>query len=73
MRRWDRLVDAYMEEHRARGVCAQTAAYAIARLTRWGIDFQRANRRREDAQSQRRWQLVGPCATQAASRAGASL
>ena len=36
MRRWDRLVDAYMEEYRARGVGAATVALTAARLTRWG-------------------------------------
>ena len=32
MRRWDRLVDSYMEEYRARGVSSQTIAYTEARL-----------------------------------------
>lgn len=36
MRRWDRLVDAYMEEYRARGTCEATVAHTAARLTRWG-------------------------------------
>ena len=36
MRRWDRLVDSYMEEYRARGVSPQTIAYTEARLNRWG-------------------------------------
>lgn len=36
MRRWDRLVDAYIEEYRARGFSAQTVEYTNARLERWG-------------------------------------
>jgi hypothetical protein len=36
MRRWDRLVDSYMEEYRARGVSSQTIAYTEARLSKWG-------------------------------------
>jgi site-specific recombinase XerD len=36
MRRWDRLVDSYMEAYRARGVAAGTAAYTEARLDAWG-------------------------------------
>ena len=36
MRRWDRLVDAYVEEYRARGVSQQSVAYTQARLDRWG-------------------------------------
>jgi site-specific recombinase XerD len=36
MRRWDRLVDAYMEEYCGRGICEATVAHTAARLTRWG-------------------------------------
>ena len=36
MRRWDRLVDAYIEEYRVRGICEATVAHTAARLTRWG-------------------------------------
>lgn len=36
MRRWDRLVDSYVEEYRARGVSPQSVAYTEARLNRWG-------------------------------------
>src|SRR5215468_9959075 len=36
MRRWDRLVDAYVGEYRARGVSAQSVAYTQSRLDRWG-------------------------------------
>ena len=36
MRRWDRLVEAYMEEYRARGTCEATVAHTAARLMRWG-------------------------------------
>ena len=36
MRRWDRLLDAYIEEYRARGVCTQSVAFTAARLDRWG-------------------------------------
>jgi hypothetical protein len=35
MRRWDRLVDAYVEEFRARGVSAQSVVYTQSRLDRW--------------------------------------
>lgn len=36
MRRWDRLVDSYIEEYRARGVSAASVAMNTARLDRWG-------------------------------------
>lgn len=36
MRRWDRLVDSYLEEYRARGVSPQSVAYTQSRLDRWG-------------------------------------
>jgi site-specific recombinase XerD len=36
MRRWDRWVDSYVEEYRARGISEATVAAAVARLDRWG-------------------------------------
>lgn len=36
MRRWDRLLDAYVEEYRARGVSRESVTYTQARLDRWG-------------------------------------
>lgn len=36
MRRWDRLLDSYVEEYRARGICAETVDHTQARLERWG-------------------------------------
>jgi hypothetical protein len=36
MRRWDRLLDSYVEEYRARGVSPESVAYVEARLNRWG-------------------------------------
>jgi hypothetical protein len=36
MRRWDRMVDAYLEEYRTRGTCDATVAHTAARLARWG-------------------------------------
>ncbi len=36
MRRWDRLLDSYMEEYRARGLSPQSVAHTAARLDRWG-------------------------------------
>ena len=36
MRRWDRLLDTYMDEYRARGVSEATVAYTESRLERWG-------------------------------------
>src|ERR1700679_3774792 len=36
MRRWDRLVDLYMDEYRARGLCRASVAYTEGRLDRWG-------------------------------------
>jgi site-specific recombinase XerD len=36
MRRWDRLVDAYIEEYRARGINPATVAHTAAALDRWG-------------------------------------
>jgi len=36
MRRWDRLLDSYLEEYRAKGVSPQTIAYTEALLNRWG-------------------------------------
>ena len=37
MRRWDRLLDSYIEEYRARGVSAESVAMNTARLERWGL------------------------------------
>jgi hypothetical protein len=36
MRRWDRLLELYVEEYRARGVSPQSVGYTQARLDRWG-------------------------------------
>lgn len=36
MRRWDRLVDSYMDEYRARGVSEASVAHTESRLERWG-------------------------------------
>jgi len=36
MRRWDRLVDAYIEEYAARGICTASVAHTEARLRQWG-------------------------------------
>jgi site-specific recombinase XerD len=36
MRRWDRLVDGYIEEYRARGINPATVAHTAAALDRWG-------------------------------------
>lgn len=36
MRRWDRLVDAYIKEYRDRGTCEATVAHTASRLGRWG-------------------------------------
>jgi site-specific recombinase XerD len=36
MRRWDRLVDSYIEEYRARGIGQATIDSTAARLDRWG-------------------------------------
>lgn len=36
MRRWDRLVDSYIEEYRARGIGEATVAATAGRLDRWG-------------------------------------
>ncbi len=36
MRRWDRLVDQYIDEYRARGVCQERVAATESRLHRWG-------------------------------------
>ena len=36
MRRWDRLLDSYLEEYPARGISPQSVAYTEARLNRWG-------------------------------------
>jgi site-specific recombinase XerD len=36
MRRWDRLVDSYIEEYRARGIGQATIEHTAARLDRWG-------------------------------------
>ncbi|HXC95398.1 MAG TPA: tyrosine-type recombinase/integrase [Edaphobacter sp.] len=36
MRRWDRLLDIYMEEYRARGVSEGTIGHTESRLERWG-------------------------------------
>jgi integrase/recombinase XerD len=36
MRRWDRLVDGYIEEYRARGISPARVAHTAATLDRWG-------------------------------------
>lgn len=36
MRRWDRLVDAYIEECRARGICPASVAHTESKLRQWG-------------------------------------
>lgn len=36
MRRWDRLVERYIEEYGARGISAATVAHTQSRLERWG-------------------------------------
>lgn len=36
MRRWDRLLDLYMDEYRARGLSRATVACTESRLERWG-------------------------------------
>lgn len=36
MRRWDRLVDLYIEQYRARGICDATVGHVGSRLERWG-------------------------------------
>lgn len=36
MRRWDRFVDGYIEEYRARGINPATVAHTAAALDRWG-------------------------------------
>ena len=36
MRRWDRLVDGYIEEYRARGICLATVAHTESKLRHWG-------------------------------------
>lgn len=41
MRRWDRLVDSYLEEYRARGVSGASVGHTEARLSRWGTWLKR--------------------------------
>lgn len=36
MRRWDRLVDSYMDEYRARGISQDSVAATESRLHKWG-------------------------------------
>jgi integrase/recombinase XerC len=36
MRRWDRLLDSYIEEYRARGISEESVRMNAARLQRWG-------------------------------------
>ena len=36
MRRWDRLLDSYIEEYAARGVCKESVGMNRARIERWG-------------------------------------
>lgn len=36
MKRWDRLVELYIEEYRARGVSPESVSFTQARLERWG-------------------------------------
>jgi site-specific recombinase XerD len=37
MRRWDRLVDAYIDEYRARGISDAVVSNTAARLAAWGV------------------------------------
>ena len=37
MRRWDRLVDAYIDEYRARGVSDAVVSHTASRLAAWGV------------------------------------
>jgi len=37
MRRWDRLVDSYLEEYRARGVSDAVVSHTASRLAAWGV------------------------------------
>ncbi len=55
MRRWDRLIDGYVAEYRARGIGAATVSHTRAGLERWGrwlkpapAAVDRADRRRAD-------------------------
>lgn len=36
MRRWDRLVEGYVQEYRGRGTCEATVLHTASRLARWG-------------------------------------
>ena len=36
MRRWDRFLDSYMEQYRARGICEATVQHTRSRLEQWG-------------------------------------
>jgi len=36
MRRWDRLLDSYIEQYAARGVSKESVAMNRARIERWG-------------------------------------
>jgi site-specific recombinase XerD len=36
MRRWDRLVDGYVDECRARGICPASVAHTESKLRQWG-------------------------------------
>jgi hypothetical protein len=65
MRRWDRLVDSYMEEYRARGVISQTIAYTEARLNKWGrwLKGQRPRIGIEDIDAEMLTQYIGKSAS----------
>jgi len=65
MRKWDRLVDSYIEDYRARGVSRESVALNSARLDRWGRWLKRRRPRvaieRIDAESITRY--IENCST----------
>ena len=45
MRRWDRFLDSYMEQYRARGICEATVQHTRAKLEQWGGWMKQRRRR----------------------------
>lgn len=72
MRRWDRLVETYVEGYRARGVCEATVAHTESRLMHWG-NWLKSRRPRPQLESIEAQMHVDYLTSQSAFRAKATV
>jgi len=65
MRRWDQLLDSYIEEYRARGVSAASVGHTMARIERWGrwLKQRRPGVRIEDIDADLITRYIDSCST----------